>query len=417
MSEVQYVQYFSSTQLNAPQMGGATGAEGQILQVLDAALITGMCPNTAATVTLETDSILIDYGVKHGYLKFQYLNIAGATEVAFNGTHRIVGVTETTVTIAKKNITSIAGTITTKLTPLGWESIFGSTDSYKRAYRSKVAFSSKRVLYLDASPVTFTGAPSRPLKQAMVNVCDDMVELGVQINSLMSLNESSGYKDNGGYYHWYQAYTTSPKAAPSTNNSPWVIFGDGVRFYFFIGADASTDRAGYMFGDIPKLSATDQLNCAVAYSATNFTTNSEKYDDYTITAVMNANVRVPQWALEADLLGMKNLSGLQMSANLGGQTTSSSAPPTYSGQGRHPLLNPIASGIVFSDITLARKDGFYFAGVAPYLKAIASNVHDYRSSLDISVQGTHLCFSSAGYTTNYGMLAIDLMEPMPAEYI
>lgn len=259
--------YMHSGQLNAPQMNGASGSNGQLLQVLDACLIDGFNVQTASSASLNGGVVSINYGTPHGYANRQLITISGANDAKLNGSHRILSKTENSLTIDATGVTQTTGVIKTKVTPLDFQSIFGSSEPLKRAYRSKNTQSTQTVLYLDMSLPTGHGYnSSNPVKRAMVSMCEDMTTLGVQINSYT--NTKNNYtKNKNGTLLWYQARGYS-KTEPvtSTANSNWVIAGNGDRFYFFpiwqtYDVNLKLHRDFFAFGDMPSMSSSDAFNC------------------------------------------------------------------------------------------------------------------------------------------------------------
>lgn len=240
------VTWFSSSQQGAPQMMG--GSNGDMLKVLDACAVDGFGESTATSVTKDLDETTISFGVGHGYLSRQKVLITGAEDPLLNGVHKIRSLTATTITIYTPAVTSIAGTIIVKVSPLGWESIFGKTDPLKRAYRSLSPTSAKRVLYLNMDyPSEPTGYHSTsPAKRASVSVCQDMQILGEQIGSIT--NETNNFQANpNGSLFWYQKRGASNTDSVPNTPTSWKIVGNSEFFYFIIGwrSDIKFDSLNY----------------------------------------------------------------------------------------------------------------------------------------------------------------------------
>ena len=260
--------WMHSGQSGAPQMDGVKLSEGQILKVLDAGLVNGFNPQNAASVTGTASTVTITYAGPHGYELRQLVLISGATDAKLNARHRIIEKTRETITIDAKGITSFTGTIVTKIAPLGFESIFGSNDPLKRAYRSANLQGTRTVLYLDASLPTGHGYNStNPAKRLMVSLCQDMTVLGTQINSYTDAVNKKTTNKNGSLF-WYQARPyTRTEPTISVEYRPWVIVGNGDVFYLFNEwQDYNTMgyklRDLYAFGDVPSLGgSTDQYSC------------------------------------------------------------------------------------------------------------------------------------------------------------
>lgn len=274
------ITYMHSRQLNAPQMNAAEGSNGQLLQILDACLVGGYNTQSVTSVTKTADTVKLAFGLPHGYGAKQLLLISGASDAKLNGRHRIQSITEQTVTINLTGVSSTAGTISTKVAPLEFESIFGNTNPLKRAYRSNNELGTKTVLYLDMTVLSGYHA-TQPARRAMVSACENMVELGVQINSYTDAINNYASNPNGSLF-WYQNRNISKTTAvTSTINEDWVIVGNGDFFYLFheYGDDTRYQNQGFRdfhaFGDMNSFSGDyDRYNCYLsAYVNTNDATN------------------------------------------------------------------------------------------------------------------------------------------------
>lgn len=435
MAEPVYPQFITSFQLNAPQMPTNTTSDGQMLSVLDAALLTGCCPNTVASVEIVGETVKLTFGVLHGYMLHQFLVLAGATSPLLNGKHRITAVTETTVSIAKGAITDISGTITTLIAPLGWESLFGTADPLKRAYRSKDATSTKTVLYLDCSfksPKTEYVASGTRFKRAAVVVCKNMTTLGVAIEPYTPPIVSTPTNIRDGQFHWMQAveYTPNYELNGWGYPTPWVICGDGKFFYFFIGYSmyyqdeamsnsnrmhlATTRRSLYFFGDLPRVSVADRNPCV--FSATEVNLPESKTTSFPDSSYYGQGGNLNQVAggiggayFVEDLTNPKIKDPLRMNSNIGGGA--------YSGgyDAMNPT-NPLTFGYPFSEVSAARANPNFYAGKMPYLKAVGVNLRYYPDGIDLKMHGNHLMVRvasglSADYNTYNCYVGLDLLTP------
>lgn len=259
--------WFSSTQMGAEQMTGIKDSEGQFLKVLDSVLITGVNPQSVSSATNTADSAKLTYDVDHGYEVGQLVLVAGATDDNLNGRHRVIAKTELTITIDAIDVAVLTGTITTKVAPLGWQSIFGDSTPLKRAYRSLKPTSTKSVLFLDMSYPTGHGYNStNPAKRVMVDVCENMTVLGTQINSFTSAFNNRPAIRNGKMF-WYQCRDTAKNTAVTAGEQRnWVVVGNDACFFIFNDWKASVNaypqRDTYFFGDMLDLSgATSIRNC------------------------------------------------------------------------------------------------------------------------------------------------------------
>lgn len=247
--------WMHSGQVGAPQMNGASGSNGQLLQVLDGCLIDGYNPKTVATATKTTTTVTLTFGISHGYELLQLIEVSGATDAALNGQHRVISNTANTITIDAVGVVVTTGTIATKVAPLGFESIFGSADPLRRAYRSNEDRSTKTVLFLDMNLPTGHGYnATNPAKRAMVSLCEDMTTLGVQINSYTNAENNYAVNPNGKFL-WHQARDRAKNTSiTSTSAGGWVLVGNGSVFYLFnewrvYGSAGAPLRDFFAFGD------------------------------------------------------------------------------------------------------------------------------------------------------------------------
>lgn len=230
-------QYFTSRQKGAPQMRGRVN--GDLLSVLDACLLTGWGSQQALSAELLDGVMTITFAESHGFLNKQLINVTGFTDDSLDGVYRSTFVAADILTIKTPSALSAEGVLTVKLAPLGWESIFGSEDPLKRAYRSTAAKPNNRVLFLDMSyPESNPYHGTSPATRAMVSVCEDMQILGVPLGDMTSsINNFAAYP-NGSLF-WYQkrnsTSTASPAPAIPTTGSQWRLVGNGDVFYFFSG--------------------------------------------------------------------------------------------------------------------------------------------------------------------------------------
>lgn len=262
--------WMHSGQAGAQQATGENSSNGDMLKILDDCLVNGFNPQNVVSVLIEAGTVTLDFGfINHGYELRQRITVSGADDVALNGSHRIVALTPRTITINVLGVAQTTGVITTKVSPLGWESIFGATDPLKRAYRSLNPNSTQTVLYLDMSLPTGHGYnSSNPVKRAMVSMCADMQVLGEQMGSYTDVTNNYSSNPNGSLF-WYQCRDSSKTTSTSNSEAaPWVVVGNGDVFYFFTTiSNRSSSRSKvirdlYIFGDMPSFGGdNDNFNC------------------------------------------------------------------------------------------------------------------------------------------------------------
>lgn len=256
------VTWFSSSQIGSPQIT-STDADG-LIRVLDACLVTGWGQKNALSATIDADLITINYGSGHNYYLHQKIAISGADDSLLNGLHKIVSVTNNTVTIKVDGVISTGGSITSKVAPLGWESIFGKSDPLRRAYRSLASSSAKRVIYLDMGyPESAGYHATSPSRRAMVSVCSDMQVIGEQIGSYTDVINNKAANGNGSLF-WYQSRGASKASSVSATPVEWKVIGNGDFFYITVSWSHDPSYIGryiqdmFGFGEYAALEAVGQ---------------------------------------------------------------------------------------------------------------------------------------------------------------
>lgn len=403
-------------QVGAPQMAGAKNSEGQLLQVLDACLIDGFNPQTAISLSKTATSVTLVYGVAHGYELSQDVMVTGASDSNLNGRHRVIAKTDTSLTISAAGVTSVTGTIVTKVAPLDFESIFGVTDPLKRAYRSKNIQSTQTVLYLDMGlPASHGYNSANPAKRAMVDLCENMTTLGVQINSYTSAFNKRPTNRNGQMF-WYQArgYTKST-AVSDTDNNDWVVVGNGDFFYLFNDwqrymLDTAKNRDWYAFGDVPSFYEGDNFNCfwAGAINKNDATSMYWAFNKATLGGDPNAYSYTYSPAAVGFFIkpstGTGNLQSVSLSVDgVESHTLASGAEP--SALAATDINNDTLIGL---PIYLSSKKSL--RGIAPNLKALP---HDLLSnlSLDLAIADGNLLVAvskDGNSDNNFGFFALSL---------
>ena len=418
-----FPQFMHSNQINAPQMNGDNGSQGQILKVLDACLITGFNQQTAVSSAISGEFITITFGVLHGYERLQYIELSGATDANFNGKKRILSVTPTTVTIAKGNVTSVEGTIVTKISPLDWESIFGSTNANQRAYRSKDLTSTRTVLYLDCVKKGTGYNTVRPMQRARVKVCRDMTTLGQQIESYTDSKD----KGTDGKFHWFQAKNYSFADSNALGqNSNWTLIGDGKIFYFFVGYNNTSpdnikyQNACYVFGDIPRISNIDTNNCVITCTEVDIQENVD-YQSYSSGwNTLSAQVNHQSQSDSGGIFFIKSVDGSATLDVFRRMATCNIGNGAFSGFTDVVSINPLTLGYHYSDIIPVRVLGFIPTAPLPYIKCISNNLSVYKEQLHLKQSKDYLLVtvspSSSSHNGNdNAYFAFNLMEERLAD--
>lgn len=409
--------WMHSGQLGAPQMSGASGSNGQMLQVLDSCLDSGYNSQTVVVITKTATTVTLTYGLPHGYELMQLVEVSGATDPLLNGRHRVMSKTTSSVTIDAVGVGVTTGTISTKVAPLDFESIFGSTYPLKRAYRSKNTETTQTVLYLDMSlPAKHGYNAANPAKRAMLSMCEDMTELGVQINSYTDDKNNYAANPNGSLF-WYQARSDAKNTAVKyAENFKWAIVGNSDFFIFMNEWSTYSDNAGkgtkdfYLYGDLPSLGGTnDPYNCAVTCSTTNNDANTSLYTP-DIGGVMGGLDNPTGYFISA-FNGVGKLQPF-VSSESGRYLPLNITTTYYSGRTiDSPYPNPITQSIIGLPIYARVSQGF--RAHIPCVKFIPQNMGEAQKTLDCTVLNDVLIVMVQGanfYSSDYAYFAFDMTE-------
>lgn len=406
--------WMHSGQIGAPQMNGAEGSNGQMLQVLDACLIDGFNPQTVTMATKTATTVTLTFGVAHGYELLQIIAVSGATDAALNGLRRITSKTTTTVTIDAIGVAVTTGTIKTKVAPLGWESIFGSADPLKRAYRSNNNQSSRSVLYLDMTIPSGSGYdPSNPAKRAMISICEDMTTLGVQINSYTDVQNRYDINANGKLF-WYQSRGQF-KSVPVSNseNQTWVVVGNGKIFYMFNewGTTLPTPspvRDFFAFGDADSLDGSISSNNCCWIGVVN--TNDDALLRYAhVGASIGGNPTTEATTkgfMTKNNVGTGLLTPFSLSVD---GTDSAFISGAYGALSNFP--NPATQKLIGFNIHILT--GLGLRATLPRINAISQNLNNNYADLDIKASEgvmTIAVNSAASQQASLGFYAINMRD-------
>lgn len=414
--------WMHSGQIGAKQMNGAAGSNGQMLQVLDQALVTGFNPQTVLSATNTATTVTLTYAGPHGYEIRQLVAITGANDVALNGKHRILSKTESTITIDAVGVTVTTGTVVTSIAPLDWESIFGSTEPLKRAYRSKNIQTTQSVLYLDMTMTEGRGYnAANPAKRAMVSICENMITLGVQINSYTDTRNDYATKPNGSLF-WNQCRHHAQSNAITTSvNGPWVIAGNGDYFIFLTEwQDYALRPAGYkdfyFFGDVESLAGdSDRHNCLWLGSI-----NENDAEGAGLAGVGCATGGNPTWINTTastkigffikNHLGIGGLEPVAITHDL------SYAKTTSGYKGSSPVLNPIkypnptSQSLIAMPLYVATPIGL--RAVIPNILFIPQDLEEKVSVFDMTIDNDVLIVAMMGnaqsITRYFGFFGLNL---------
>lgn len=284
------LKWFTHSTGSAPQLSNSQGA---LIPILDACLVTGFNERDIISATKSGDMITLDFGVNHGYLNYQVIELSGFSDSKLNGEHRILLSTTTTITFELSNVISLIGSGKCKLAPLGFEKKYEAFG--KRAYRSKNTLINPFYLRVDDTlDLVWT---STYAKFAKVAIVEDMS--GIELSDIAGyqapydasnpnqnwVGSGSGSTAVNGWAKWYYAYALGFSSsyqdvtAPAVGNYQWLIVGDESGFYFLPSSYTDASGTVYAFGMFESYLNNDNFNCFLNATFNRGAANSSSYKD------------------------------------------------------------------------------------------------------------------------------------------
>lgn len=265
------VKWFHSNMQGAPVVNNANG---DLTAFLDACLVNGFNLKTVASITRASQVATVTIAAGHLFEVDQIVRVSGADQAEYNGDHRVVARTSTTLTFAVTGspaTPATGATITIKTSPLDWEIAFTGTN--KRAYRSTNVASNRPYLRVDDSLAS--GYNASYAKRGKIVMCEGMSDIDTPVGKQAPFNSDyptrsyittgSGGSVVDGWFKWYYAANNDGGSnkfenygAPSGIKS-WALVGDDRGFYFTMESSSGT-RTLYMFTDFKSYRASDAYN-------------------------------------------------------------------------------------------------------------------------------------------------------------
>lgn len=236
---------------------------GDLTALLDACLVNGFNVRSVVGITRTDTTATVTLAAGHGYEVDQIVRIAGADQSEYNGDHRVLVATATTITFAVAGSPATPATTSTAIqirtAPLGFEIAFTGTN--KRAYRSPNVLSNRLFLRVDDSLDPLWNAAYS--KFGKVTLCegltgiDDFVGRQAPFRADIPLANhvatGSGTTAIGGWYKWYYAHGSPfngfESSSPTGGSRSWTIVGTDRGFYLFIEWRPGRGRCLYSFMD------------------------------------------------------------------------------------------------------------------------------------------------------------------------
>lgn len=244
------IKFYTSTNLNAPQL---LNSSGSLLTLLDSCLVNGLSLPPVASLTAAGLKATITFTVAHNLMKHQIVSVSGANQPEFNGDFKISSIVsdlivEYSISAIPSN-SVVTSAVTCTLTPLNFEKTFSKATPLgggRAAFRSKdISLSNRPFLrIIDERVSSYNNTYA---KYAKVGIVENMTDIdtmsGVQapyLSSAASRNwtlTGSGATVKNGWAKWYY-YTYGENYSDATDLStfdnvsgPWFIIGNGSSFY------------------------------------------------------------------------------------------------------------------------------------------------------------------------------------------
>lgn len=228
------VQVLHSGMTGAPTI---TGQSGTLASMLKACLVDGFGLVTLDSLAVAGGIATATRAAGHSQTVGAAVTIAGATPGGLNGAKTVLTATTNTFTFDATGISdqTATGTITAKVSPLGWAREYNGTNL--EVFRSADVAGTRHYLRVDDS-----GAEPR---EARVVSYETMSDANTGSNPSPTAAQVSG----GGFW------TKSTSASGTTR--AWVLAGDGRTFYLSVAFGGTTAYATVGFGDFESFKGSD----------------------------------------------------------------------------------------------------------------------------------------------------------------
>lgn len=227
---------FTSTMPGAPVLSGSPGA---LIAVLDACLVNGFGLQTVSSASVAAGVCTLNVPAAPSAMAGSVILVAGASNAAFNGEQRVLGVTANAITFATAQADgAVAGTLSVKLAPAGFAKAFAGTNL--AAYQLVAAGSTGFYLRLDDAGTTV----------ARVRGFEAMSDVDTGTGLFPTDTQASG----AGLY-WSKS-----NAADATARA-WWIFADDRGVYVYTKPSNGYEFQSAFFGDFLPVKPNDAYAC------------------------------------------------------------------------------------------------------------------------------------------------------------
>lgn len=372
MSNPVSVKWLSNDMTGAPAL---SYVDGSLISLLDACLKDGFNTVTLSSLVVSSGVATATVNTGHGFIDYGVVRIAGATPSELNGDKRITKTGSNTFTFDATGISNqtATGTITAKVSPLGWEKIYSGTN--KAVYRPQDTSGTRR--YYRFNDTVANGN----YKLSSVIGYESMSDVDTGVNPFPASS-------------WY----VFKNYLPNGTNIPWILIGDGSAFYLVVWVYPQTWSHCHFFGDVVSVVPDDPYRAAIISNSGTAPTGECKF------STINNSVSSGH-ALCRNSLGV--VGSVAFTA------FSTTITPTYMGVGGVPYPNRANNGMLVAPIYL--NESGIIRGILP---GCYSPLHDTSlpsGIMAVSDEGLvgRMLYVSAMYTSsdNSARAAFDITGP------
>jgi hypothetical protein len=250
-------QFFYESMQGAP--AGNRASQGNTIAILDACLVNGFNLQTGVALS-RVGQLVTAAKTAHGYIDWQLITIAGATQTDYNGIFRIrrLDANSFTYTLsgALTPTTPATGTISALTTPLGWAKVFSATN--KAVYRAP------------------SGATRHYIRFDATNTSSDETLWVECFKSMTSVTAGTDLYPTtgrgGGAIAGDRSRHLKPYTKALSTDVGWALVGDDRRFGW-MPAQFTSRRCPLWFGEFKSYLPSDVNNSLLAGSAFAFGAN------------------------------------------------------------------------------------------------------------------------------------------------